>query len=58
MDLVFTDNVSNVYMLWREMSEVENIGEFGEFIQIFPTEFHKSVNLISHDPVNLMHGSF
>ena len=32
MDLVFTDNDSNVYMLWREMSEVENIGEFGEFI--------------------------
>ena len=39
MNLVFTDNVSNVYMLWHEMSEVENIGEFGEFIQIFPTEF-------------------
>ena len=28
------------------------------FAKIFPSSVFKSVNLISHDPVDLMHGSF
>ena len=44
------------------MFVVENIGEFGELIFDSPNfslpMFYKSIKLISHDPFDLMQGSF
>ena len=46
------------YTVWRETLAVENIGEFGELNFDSPSNVFKSVNLISHDLVDLTHDSF